>query len=164
MFTAGYNGAKNEVTKIVVPTPPELGDLSETLFGRVEETRLEEGQPRNNFLFNAMYERRSLALTARTQRFGEVTVEQPILTPQPPGQTFAAKWVTDVSVGYTFLNRMRLTVGADNIFDVYPDENSDPGNGSTYAGNSNFGIFPYNGVSPFGFNGRFYFARLSYGF
>ena len=164
IFTAGYNGAKNEVTNIVVPTPPELGDLSETLFGRVEETRLEEGQPRNNFLFNAMYERRSLALTARTQRFGEVTVEQPILNPQPPGQTFSAKWITDVSVGYTFLNRMRLTVGADNIFDVYPDENSDPGNGSTYAGNSNFGIFPYNGVSPFGFNGRFYFARLSYGF
>ena len=164
LFTAGYNGSKNKVEKIVVPTPPELGDLQETLFGRVEVTRLEKGQPRNNFLLNAMYERKSLALTARTQLFGEVSVEQPILNPQPPGQTFSAKWVTDVSAGYTFVRRVRLTVGADNIFDVYPDENSDLGNGSTYSGNSNFGIFPYNGISPFGFNGRFYYARLSYGF
>ena len=164
LFTAGYNASKNKVEKIVVPTPPELGDLQETLFGRVEVTRLEKGQPQDNFLFNAMYERKSLSLTARTQLFGDVTVEQPILTPQPPGQTFSAKWITDVSAGYTFLNRVRVTVGADNIFDVYPDENSDNGNGSTYSGNSNFGIFPYNGISPFGFNGRFYYARLSYGF
>jgi len=163
-FTAGYNGSKNEVTKIVVPTPPQLGDLTEVLFGRVEVTRLETGQPRNNFLFNVAYDRNAVSLSARTQRFGEVTVEQPILSPQPPGQTFSAKWVTDVSAGYTFLRRVRLSVGADNIFDVYPDENSDRGNGTTYSGNSNFGIFPYNGVSPFGFNGRFYYARMTYGF
>ena len=163
-FTAGYNGSSSEVTKIVVPTPPQLGDLTEVLFGRVEVTRLEKGQPRNNFLFNAAYERKALSLTARTQRFGEVTVEQPILNPQPPGQTFSAKWITDVSAGYLFLNRMRFTVGADNLFDVYPDENSDQGNGTTFSGNSNFGIFPYNGISPFGFNGRFYYGRLSYTF
>ena len=163
-FTAGYNGSKSEVTKIVVPTPPQLGDLTEVLFGRTEVTRLEKGQPRNNFLFNAAYERKALEVAARTQRFGEVTVEQPILNPQPPGQTFSAKWVTDASVGYTFIERLKFTVGADNIFDVYPDENSDRGNGTTYSGNSNFGIFPYNGISPFGFNGRFYYARLAYAF
>jgi len=163
-FTAGYNGSTSEVTKIVVPTPPQLGDLTEVLFGRTEVTRLEKGQPRNNFLFNAAYERKAFEITARTQRFGEVTVEQPILNPQPPGQTFSAKWIADASVGYTFINRLKLTVGADNIFDVYPDENSDRGNGTTYSGNSNFGIFPYNGISPFGFNGRFYYARLAYAF
>jgi iron complex outermembrane receptor protein len=50
---------------------------------------------------------------------------------------------------------MTLTVGADNIFDEYPDEN--------IAVNSNSGIFPYNQVSPFGFNGRFMYARMTFG-
>jgi hypothetical protein len=31
------------------------------------------------------------------------------------------------------------------------------------SGNSNFGVFPYNQVSPFGFNGRFVYTRLSIG-
>jgi iron complex outermembrane receptor protein len=163
-ITTGYNHSSSEVTRIVVPTPPQLGDLTEVLFGRVEVTRLEKGQPRNNFLFNAAYDRGAFSVSARTQRFGEVTIEQPVLTPQPPGQTFAAKWITDVNAGYTFFRRVRFSVGADNVFDVYPDENSDKGNGTSYSGNSNFGIFPYNGVSPFGFNGRFFYGRVSYGF
>ena len=58
-----------------------------------------------------------------------------------------------------------LTVGADNVFDVYPDENDDRGDvAANVAGNANFGIFPYNGISPFGFNGRFLYARASIDF
>ena len=48
-------------------------------------------------------------------------------------------------------------LGADNIFDVYPDKNSV--GSATVGGNANFGIFPYNGISPFGFNGRFAYVR-----
>ncbi|MDP1858420.1 MAG: hypothetical protein Q8K82_07115 [Gemmatimonadaceae bacterium] len=47
------------------------------------------------------------------------------------------------------------TPAADNVFDVYPERN--------IPANSNSGIFPYNGISPFGFNGAFYFLRLTYG-
>jgi len=73
--------------------------------------------------------------------------------------------VTDASVSYRFFGRVTLSAGADNVFDVYPDEQSDPGNVATgYAGNANFGMNPYNGISPFGFNGRFIWGRVSYGF
>jgi len=55
-------------------------------------------------------------------------------------------------------------LGADNVFDVYPDRQLNPGNPTTSnGGTSNFGIFPYNGISPFGFNGRFIYTRLSLG-
>ena len=54
--------------------------------------------------------------------------------------------------------------GADNVFDVYPDRNLNPGNPTTSNGGiSNFGIFPYNGISPFGFNGRFIYFKLGFG-
>jgi iron complex outermembrane receptor protein len=65
-------------------------------------------------------------------------------------------------VAYTFAGRFTLTAGVDNIFDVYPDPNSQ-GNATT-AGNSNFGILRYNQHSPFGFNGAFYYGRVTVGF
>jgi len=164
-FTGGYNHTQTEVTH-VIPTPPELTGFDEQLFGRAERGRIEEAQPRDNILASANYTRQSLGLVLRAQRFGEVTNRQAKLaTNQPPDQTFSAKVVTDASVSYRFFGRVTLSAGADNVFDVYPDEQSDPGNVATgYAGNANFGMNPYNGISPFGFNGRFIWGRVSYGF
>ena len=51
--------------------------------------------------------------------------------------------------------RLRATLGADNVFDTYPD--------ATLANNSNSGILPFSGISPFGFNGRYLYAKLSVG-
>jgi iron complex outermembrane recepter protein len=185
-LTAGYNQNETAVTAVVQPTPVQLLGLGEALFSRVERTRIERGQPRNNFLASATYDVSKFTFTARTQRFGEVTVAQntvaqPATGPlnrQPPDQTFGAKFITDVSVGIKLYNNMLFTLGADNLFDVYPDQNSDPGDISAvaptaanprgfagnYSGNSNFNIFRYNGISPFGFNGRFVYARLNYRF
>ena len=73
-------------------------------------------------------------------------------------QTFRAKWISDISVGYTHNKTLSLIIGADNVWDVYPDRNNNDGPIATNpntgnGGNSNFGIFPYNGISSFGFNG-----------
>jgi hypothetical protein len=51
-------------------------------------------------------------------------------------------------------------VAADNVLDVYPDQNSVPGS-ATVSGNSNVGVFPYNQVAPSGFNGRFPSTQLT---
>lgn len=65
-----------------------------------------------------------------------------------------AKWLTDVNASYTLIRQLRLTVGSNTIFDVYPDRN--------IPANNNSGIFPYSQVSPFGFNGRFVYAKFRY--
>jgi iron complex outermembrane recepter protein len=182
-LTAGYNQNETTVSNVVQPTPVQLLGLGEALFSRVERGRIERGQPRNNFLASASYELGKANLTLRTQRFGEVTVfqntvAQPAtgaLVRQPPDQTFSAKYITDVSLGLQVTRRAQVTIGADNLFDIYPDENSDLGDLSAvaptatnprgfagnYSGNSNFGIFRYNGISPFGFNGRFVYSRVT---
>jgi iron complex outermembrane recepter protein len=161
-LTGGYNHNKTHA-KLVAVTPPELGAQNENLFGRVEQARIEVGQPRDNFLTSANYEFRRLGLTARTQRFGAVTTKA-TLGNENLDQTFGAKWITDVSASYRLLQRFTLSAGADNVLDVYPDQNNNLGNlRSGVAGNANFGIFPYSSFSPFGFNGRFVYARLSVG-
>lgn len=182
-LTTGFNQNETEVTKVVQPTPVQLLGLNEALFSRVERGRIERGQPRNNLLASATYEVGKFTWTARTQRFGEVTVFQnTVVQPatgarlrQPPDQTFGAKYITDLSLGLQLPRNTQFVLGADNVFDVYPDRNSDPGDltavapttaeprgfAGNYSGNSNFNIFRYNGISPFGFNGRFVYARVN---
>jgi iron complex outermembrane receptor protein len=63
-----------------------------------------------------------------------------------------------VSVGYRW-QRFAIRLGADNLFNRYPDRNS-VGN-ATVEGNSYFGMFPYSGISPFGFAGRMVYVRVT---
>nr|WP_258405598.1 TonB-dependent receptor [Shewanella zhangzhouensis] len=60
----------------------------------------------------------------------------------------------DAEVGYDFNDNWSLAVGAQNLFDTYPDENPWAG----IAGAA------YPVTSPYGFNGGYYYARLNYNF
>ena len=132
----------------------------------MERARIEKGNPRDNFFASSSYSRRALELIARTQRYGEVSIAgtTPTNATGSLDQTYGAKWITDLSGSYTIASHYTLTIGADNVFDVYPDRNVNPGNPTTANGGiSNFGIFPYNGISPFGFNGRFIYTKVAFG-
>jgi iron complex outermembrane receptor protein len=60
--------------------------------------------------------------------------------------------VTDLSLSYNFTNTLGLTIGANNLFDVFPDVQIYP--------NSYFGVFKY-APEQMGMTGAFYFARLN---
>jgi len=149
-LTAGASFNETEITAIKQVTPPALAALNDALYSRIERGRTERGQPRNNFVFSATHEVGKFTFVGRTQRFGEVSV---FGTTAANDQIFGAKWVTDASLGLALRENIHFTFGADNLFNVYPDEN--------IAVNSNNGIFPYSGITPFGFNGRFAFARVN---
>jgi iron complex outermembrane receptor protein len=85
-----------------------------------------------------------------------------------------ARTITDFSVGYELNQKLRITVGANNVFDIYPDKNiktqsallplASGGYATTPSTSdlSNNNQFEYSrNVSQFGFNGRFIFARLN---
>lgn len=66
---------------------------------------------------------------------------------------YDGKVITDLSVGYNFSENLSITVGANNLLDVYPDV-ADPSFQSS-------GRFLYSRRSPqFSFGGRHMFARL----
>lgn len=151
-LTAGYNQNHNEVTR-VSQTPPELSSQQEALFGRVERGRIEVGQPKDNLVLAANWSRKSLSANIRAQRFGEV-VSLGSKTDGTQDNTYGAKVISDIGLEWQSPWAVRFAVGSDNLFDVYPDKN--------IPGTDNGGIFPYSGISPFGFNGRFVYARLSW--
>ncbi|MBX8508079.1 TonB-dependent receptor [Pseudomonas cichorii] len=68
---------------------------------------------------------------------------------------YAAKWITDLDVGYNLTKDLNIAVGAKNLFDVYPKKQGIPSNTMT----SSYGTY-----SPFGFTGGYYYTRLTYAF
>jgi iron complex outermembrane recepter protein len=157
-LTGGYNQSRSRVTR-VASTPPELSAFQETLFDRVERGRIEAGQPKNNMNLTVNYTHGPLGVNLHNHRFGEVTQ----FNANPTGaldQTFAARVITDLDLSYRFMPQVRVALGANNLLDVYPDGWKDF---DQAGGLSTNGIYRYaGGVSPFGFNGRFVYLRVSY--
>ena len=95
---------------------------------------------------------------------------------------WGARIITDLSVGFKITPAAKIVIGANNIFDIYPDLNLgaqtakrangvDTNGNVTYAASataidlSNANQFVYSrNTSQFGQNGRFVFARLSFSF
>jgi iron complex outermembrane receptor protein len=167
-LTAGLNINHTRLTRVDSVAQQTAVPKNLLQYGRVERIRVERGQPRDNILLSGTYNLRQFGALLRTQRFGKVTTAGSAAT-DTLDQTFGAKWITDANVSYTYARIYNFTIGADNIFDVYPDRNSYPGTPFNAAGfpsagvpgNGNVGIFPYSGVTPFGFNGRFVYGKLS---
>ncbi len=71
-------------------------------------------------------------------------------------ETLGAEWLIDLEAGYDVTDSLRFTLGGENIFDAYPDEDK-------LQANRNNGIV-YPRFSPIGFNGGFWYARAVYRF
>jgi iron complex outermembrane recepter protein len=79
-----------------------------------------------------------------------------------PGQRFGAKTLFDLDASYTFAEHFTLTVGANNLFNVFPDKIKATTTNPIFiaTGGLNDGqVYPRSG-GPFGMNGGFYYARL----
>jgi iron complex outermembrane receptor protein len=191
-FTAGYNHNETEADRIK-QAPANLAAITTTpLFDLTETIRLERGQPRDNLNLSAGWAIGKFSTLLRAVRYGEVSLVQSAnatdaqinaltpgydveFRPAVPGtvggtttnrqiiQNFGAKWLTDLDVTYRYNKNITVSIGANNLFDVYPDENirSKVVGGVAFNGFDNVGIFPYSGTSPFGFNGVFYYSKLS---
>jgi len=68
----------------------------------------------------------------------------------------SAKTLVDLEARYTINERIKFAVGADNVFDEYPDP-IPPGLNST-------GAVAFPQLSPFGRSGRFVYGRVTFGF
>jgi iron complex outermembrane recepter protein len=148
-LTAGYNHNETTITdRAVLPTLPGL-----TLFGRLESLRLERGQPRDKINLGVDWDLDIFGASLRANRYGEALVAQ---TNPAADVLLEPEWVVDAEARVKLFDRVQLAVGANNLFDAYPDRL--PGGG--VFGTNNYFI-PFSQVSPFGFNGRFVYGRIA---
>lgn len=120
-----------------------------SLFGRNRVLTIEEGTPREKVAGTIDWSDGPLGITARATYYGDVT--QPGTTAAGDAHT-GRHTITDIELHYRMTKGPEIAVGANNLFDVYP--NVYPGNLNAASGVVGF---PY--YSPFGFNGRYLYAR-----
>jgi len=176
------------------PTQNPANDFRIALFDRQQRSRIEVAQPKSKLNITANYQLRKWDITLRTVRFGET---QYVHNVDPAAkssngtffndvlpdidQTFDPRWVTDLVLTFKACKWVSIAVGANNIFDVYPERvfidprngpreviynnpivgaNQAPGGYGAGRDASNRGRFLFN-ANQFGFNGRFLYTRAT---
>ncbi|GAB3851329.1 TonB-dependent receptor [Hymenobacter terrigena] len=162
-------------TSTTINNDPTTGtaSLQNTLFDRQQRARLESGNPRSKINLSANYGYGIFGIEARTVRFGEVQYKDADPARSFIDQTFAAKWVTDLTLSAQITKQIGVIVGVNNLFNVYPDKffqnprnnefnfSVDPNlSYNSTLDNTNRGRFVYP-ANQFGFQGAFYFGRVN---
>ncbi|GAB4399219.1 MAG: hypothetical protein OHK0053_19060 [Microscillaceae bacterium] len=129
--------------------PAQLQGQELVYFSPAEQGLIERVNPRQKANLTLNYRLPRWNIMLRNTFFGEAGRNA---FPFGVEQTFGSKLITDASISYQFTDFLGLTLGANNLLDVFPDEQA-------YE-NSYFGVFKYAPVQ-MGFLGAFYFARLS---
>jgi len=132
--------------------------LVDTYFDEASRVYLEEAVPNTKINLSNSLTTDKFNIFLRNVYFGEVTEATNDTDRQ---QVFGTKVVTDLSFGYKASESLTLTIGANNLLDVYPDRAADTfSDGGT---NRSSGRFDWSRrAQQFGVGGRFLFARLSF--
>lgn len=120
----------------------------------VSRLRFEEGIPKHNATGSLNYTIGDWDITTRARYYGTFVDYGDNLDPDPDPQTFGSMVFLDLNVGYNINESVTFTVGAENIFNSYPDKAShQTDRGKLYSRNS-----------PYDTDGGQYFARIGVNF
>jgi iron complex outermembrane receptor protein len=153
------NGVFNYTTNRIVdqiPLPAALNGTGAQLFDRYGEgglNALEKERPLWRSTLTATYDLGPWSALGRASSYGKYQSSlygycQECL------QHYGSKTLFDAELGRTFAGRGRLALGVKNLFDVFPERMREE---------NSFFIFLYPPASPFGYNGRYVYARMEIG-
>lgn len=132
--------------------PENLGTPQNEFFGPDQINIIETLSPKTKASLGLTYGIGKFNFLVRNTYFGKVIRDG---FPFGEVQEFSPKVITDISVGYDITKNINFTVGANNVFDVFPDLQS-------YK-NSYYGVFKYAPVQ-MGTLGSYFFGRLNFNF
>ncbi len=147
-FVANYG--KTRIDQ--VHTPAALVGREETLLSERERLFIESAAPRMKAIVGFDYTLGAWNPNFKIVHFGKQTFGT--WSGAPLYQHYGARTSADVSLSYAFTDKAKLTVGVNNLLDVFPSTQSpdETDNGHIYES------------VQFGLNGRSYFARFWVGF
>jgi iron complex outermembrane receptor protein len=142
-----YNYNKTDVTKFDpnVISPARIIDI-------------QHYAPNNRANFNASYGWGPIRAVLHENYYGTFRDENDY-----PGQLFSAEWTTDLELGYQVSKNLLAAVGGRNIFNAFPDKIANTAKSPIYpstGGEADGEFYPRTG-GPFGFNGAFWYVRMS---
>lgn len=145
-LTASGNYNKTKVLEVSTPA-----------FGRASEGLLTASTPRTKYVFSGDWQLQGFGLHANLTRYGSV-IRRGDADDGSQDQKFAARWLLDLSASYAW-QAWTFTAGVDNLTNQYPTKAS---LANVYEDRAD-GL-QYSSLSPFGFNGRYWYGKATYRF
>ena len=141
----------------------QSANLESVYFAESSRIYLEEAVPKVKASLSHNITWKDATFYLRNTYFGKVTSPD-IIDANGDGvvslnehQSITDKIITDVSVAYKLTDNLSVTLGANNLFDIYPTKN--------LTASTNNDQFIYSrSTSQFGLNGRYVFSRLNFSF
>ena len=151
-FSAVYNYTSTELHNI----------RNDSAIDQFRITTMEQGLPNTRWNFTVNHAADRFNLMGRVNYFGSFWDSEDGRNAADLGHVanpwlfspYSGKALVDVELAIPFGDAVTLAIGAENLFNVYPDVNP---YGAFTVGNQ------YGQFSPFGFNGAYYYTRISYG-
>ncbi len=148
-FDLTLAGNINDVKVTRVPTSTATLNPAPTLFARSRILTLEDGTPQQKVTGTLDWSLGEIGALARVTYYGNVNQAGTIASADVHTGKHA---ITDLELRYAAAKGAQIGLGVSNVFDVYPDR--------TIAANNSTGVLGFPYYSPFGFNGRYLYARL----
>ena len=123
----------------------------EVFFGKREKAFFLASAPKSKFGLNLNYSQKWLDAAMTFTRFDKIVLVDYALE----DDYYGAKIVSDATLGFQLSKELKLNIGANNIFNVYPDKQDEQGN--TAAGG-------YYDAVQMGFGGTYFYARMGFKF
>ncbi len=144
------NHGKTEITRVNVPSALNNQNGGAEIFLSDRERRfIEDGAPSTKATLTFDYSIGKWDAMFKVIHFGSQTLGS--FSGPPVFLEYGAKTSADASVTYAFNDKVKLTVGAANIFDQFPDRQNPDETDNGHV---------YDSVQ-FGLNGTSYFTRLA---
>ncbi|MFV8270175.1 TonB-dependent receptor [Flavobacterium sp. GT2N3] len=122
-----------------------------TFFGKREKAFLLASAPKSKFGLNLNYSKNKFDSGLSFTHFSKVV----LVDYADEDDVYSAKMITDLTLGYKLSKQLKLSIGSNNLFNIYPDQQDEQGN--TEAGG-------YWDSVQMGFSGAYYYARLGFNF
>jgi iron complex outermembrane receptor protein len=151
-LSATYNNTQTKIAGAIAE-PPELAGTGAVLFDPYGEgglNALTRERPRWRSTVTAQHELTGWTFMARASTYGKYTSALYSYS-AADAQTYGVRTLFDAEVGYAIATTTKVTVGGRNLFDTFPERMTEA---------NSFGLFLYPSASPYGFNGRYVYARV----
>jgi len=165
------NYTKTKVTKIAA-NPPQLAGAA--LFDLTSIDNLETTSPKYRVVAGAVWTWGDLQVSLKETLYGPASRRESrvgsctLATGATAADCFKVKigatLITDLEISYKVFDSVKLAIGANNLFNKYPEKINPAYRDAFFRANANGFVTQYPTFSSFGINGGYYYGKIGYTF
>ena len=161
-WSLGFNYNHTQIAKnLALPaalynSTPALGIAQTQLLVPTVASALTTAPPREKLILQATWHKGPWSVNLRETIYNDM---KDIVTTSPYTlEKIGTTGITDLELGYKVTKNVKLSVGADNLFDILPPKTPLGATGQPITGNVYNSLY---GFAPWGQNGGYYYGRVT---